>query len=255
MVWSDHVIAGILVIVLPLVGNWKFRRLQRDIAAGNPVARGRMYGKTATMQWSMLTLTVGHWFWRDRSAADLGLLIESGWRFWTGFAVCCVFSTLFVMQAKIIRGNVGAQRHVRKTTRNLAAIAPGDQRELRLFYGLSVTAGVCEEILYRGYMIWYIQQTLPLWLSLIVAAVFFGFGHAYQGMGGIAKTFAVGLVTGGLYVLMRTVWGVVLLHAVVDMTSGFVLHCVNHLDPDRTAEELGASYLVDPSLPSGVTKQ
>lgn len=256
MVWSDHAIAAVLVILLPLVGHWKYRRLQRAMASGNLEARSRMYVKTALTQWTVLAVTVGHWLLRDRQVEDLGLWFESTGRFWGGLAVCLVLSALFVVQAWVIRGSESAQRQVRKSTQNLAAIAPGNDRELRMFYGLSLTAGICEEILYRGYMIWYVQQTVPWWLAIVVAAVFFGCGHAYQGVSGVAKTFAVGLVTGGLFVIMGSVWGVALLHAVVDASSGFVLRLVTRVDGAAYHNDLGAGViLVDQTLPTSENPQ
>ena len=39
---------------------------------------------------------------------------------------------------------------------------PRDDRELRAFVGLSATAGIVEEIIYRGFLIWCLALLMPL---------------------------------------------------------------------------------------------
>ena len=58
---------------------------------------------------------------------------------------------------------------------------PHTSGELRSFVGVSVTAGVVEEIVYRGFVFWYLGQWMPLWAVVIVSSAAFGLGHSYQG--------------------------------------------------------------------------
>jgi membrane protease YdiL (CAAX protease family) len=52
----------------------------------------------------------------------------------------------------------------------------------------------------------------------------FGLGHAYQGAAGIVKTGIVGLLMAGAYVGTGSLLAPMLLHVVIDLTSGMVAY-------------------------------
>ncbi len=52
---------------------------------------------------------------------------------------------------------------------------------------------------------------------------FFGLGHAYQGIAGIAKTGLIGLVLALLTVFSGSLFIAIVLHTVVDLTSGRII--------------------------------
>jgi hypothetical protein len=45
------------------------------------------------------------------------------------------------------------------------------------------------EIIYRGFVTWYLGSFMPLWAAVIVSPVFFGLGHRYPGRAGDAEAF------------------------------------------------------------------
>jgi membrane protease YdiL (CAAX protease family) len=94
---------------------------------------------------------------------------------------------------------------------------PSDRRERRLWWGISVTAGVVEELLFRGFLIWYFAAMLPLAVAALVASISFGVGHAYQGVKGVVGTGGVGLLMSALYLLSGSLWLPMILHAAVDV--------------------------------------
>ena len=101
---------------------------------------------------------------------------------------------------------------LRATRRNLVSCLcgrRGDRSDLvRAFdsTALSITAGVVEEIVYRGFVLWYLANFMPLWAALLLSSVFFGLGHSYQGKSGALRTGLVGLVFAILYVMSGSIW-------------------------------------------------
>jgi membrane protease YdiL (CAAX protease family) len=85
---------------------------------------------------------------------------------------------------------------------------------------VSVTAGVCEEILYRGILMGVLTPVVGLWPAVGLSSVIFGLGHAYQGFPGIVKTTLVGFVLALLTVFSGSLLAAMILHAVIDLTSG-----------------------------------
>lgn len=89
---------------------------------------------------------------------------------------------------------------------------------------VSVAAGICEELVYRGYLqsqLWSLTKRLPLALAL--QSVIFGFGHIYQGWKPALVTAVYGLVFGLVAAWRRSVIPGAIAHAVVDILGGFRL--------------------------------
>jgi len=97
---------------------------------------------------------------------------------------------------------------------------PHTPTELRRFYGLSVTAGVCEELLYRGFLIAYLVHWFGLIPAAGISAVIFGLGHLYQGWRGVLTTGAVGAFLAAVYLLTGSLLASMVLHALMDVHSG-----------------------------------
>jgi hypothetical protein len=105
-------------------------------------------------------------------------------------------------------------------------LLPHTQSERRAFDAVSVTAGVCEEVFFRGYLIAYLMAVLgtPFWVAALLSSVVFGFAHAYQGPLGILRTAAAGGLFALLYGLTGSLWAPMAVHAVMDITSGRIAY-------------------------------
>jgi membrane protease YdiL (CAAX protease family) len=103
-------------------------------------------------------------------------------------------------------------------------ILPATVREARVFTGVAITAGICEEVLYRGYLLWYLQSLGLGRGAVVVAIVAFGLAHAYQGIRGIGGTGVTGAVAMGLYLLTGSLVAPIVLHATVDLANGLMMY-------------------------------
>ena len=111
-----------------------------------------------------------------------------------------------------------------KETELVYAVMPVTRGEKWLFVLLSLAAGVCEELVFRGFLPLFV---LPWFGHYLIAAlpvsVVFGILHAYQGPHGIARTALLGLLlaagagwTGSLLPSMAA-------HAALNLLIGLVL--------------------------------
>ncbi|MCL2404380.1 MAG: CPBP family intramembrane metalloprotease [Defluviitaleaceae bacterium] len=86
----------------------------------------------------------------------------------------------------------------------------------------AATAGVCEEIIYRGFLFFLIQSifsNIPTLLVLIVSSVIFGCVHVYQGASGIARTTVIGLIFGLLFLATDSLILPMFLHFLIDIAA------------------------------------
>ena len=101
----------------------------------------------------------------------------------------------------------------------LAFLLPQGPGERLTFVAVAFTAGICEEILYRGFLlhVFHADLHLPVRWAAAAAVAAFGIAHSYQGARGIAASTLLGALFMGLYLLTRSLIPCMLLHALVDL--------------------------------------
>jgi len=221
MIAADHLYFLLVALVHPVAGYFSFQRLLRRIAAGQRVNRPRLYGVTMVGHWLLLGIVLAIWMLADRSWATLGLGFDLDTDFAIGAILTALAVALFYGQLRgIAAADAGEIRRLHRQLGRVAAIVPHNRQELGRFYLLSLTAGVVEEVLWRGYLIWYLSAFMPLWLAGLLSAVGFGAAHAYQGIANLPRITAVGVAFVGLYLLSGSLWLPMVLHAAVDILQG-----------------------------------
>jgi membrane protease YdiL (CAAX protease family) len=106
----------------------------------------------------------------------------------------------------------------------LELILPKTTEERILWVFLSLTAGICEETAFRGYLITRIRmfgKTKSWVIPVILATLSFGSGHAYQGTGGFIIIGAYGAMFAILFLYTKTLWPCVIAHFFQDFSALF----------------------------------
>ena len=103
-------------------------------------------------------------------------------------------------------------------------LIPRTPREKRFFAGLSVVAGLGEEVAYRGYLL----STLELlglghWSAAVVSSAAFGLLHAYQGAAGIVRTGLTGLLLVLPVFATGSLIPSILAHACINLVAGLLI--------------------------------
>jgi membrane protease YdiL (CAAX protease family) len=86
---------------------------------------------------------------------------------------------------------------------------------------LAITAGICEEFLYRGFVMAVLARAgLAVWAAVAVSSIFFGLAHVYQGRAGFVSTLMVGVVFALARVACDSLMPVMVWHAGIDLVAG-----------------------------------
>lgn len=217
----DHAFFIVFALVHPIAGYVSFRRLMKRIDAGEHVDRANLYSFATIVQWFLFVMAIAIWFATGRPWAALGFGLATDAYFVLGAALTVTGIVLLLLQLRqVAASDVNELRKFRGQLGRLEVIIPRNGNELGRFYGLSVTAGVVEETLWRGFMIWYLSQVMPLWAAAVLSAIGFGVAHAYQGAGHLPRVTLVSAAFVGLYLLTGSVWLPMILHAAVDILQG-----------------------------------
>ena len=120
--------------------------------------------------------------------------------------------------------------HLKLPASTVAALAPADLGELLLFLVLSLSAGFCEELLFRGY---FQQQCTRLargrvWVGVAASSLLFGLAHLYEGAAGVISITIFGAMFSVLAIRRRSLRPGMIAHAWHDALSGLILFLLQH---------------------------
>jgi uncharacterized protein len=105
---------------------------------------------------------------------------------------------------------------------SLEGMHPRSALEMVLWIVMSLSAGVCEEAVFRGYL----QQQFSAWTDSASVGVFaqalcFGLVHVYQGWKNVAVIFVLGCIFGVSAVWRKGLRANMIAHALVDILSAY----------------------------------
>lgn len=228
----DHALTLALAVILPAYAAREVPRLAQRIAADPVNARTKEYIWSMAIWWGLTLALIAAWWWAARPIGHLGLrLPDSPSAWWWTLAIGGVGTVVLALQTYSLATSADAQAKVRKQLESqpgVRTILPATPREARAFCGVAITAGICEEVLYRGYLLWYLLSLWPGRLAIAAAAavLIFGVGHAYQGVRGIVHTAIAGGIGMAVYLLTGSLLAPILLHAALDLANGLSFYRV-----------------------------
>lgn len=109
----------------------------------------------------------------------------------------------------------------------LRVMLPVSGPEKRMWAATAVTAGICEELIFRGFLLQILTAlfpALPLAAALVAATLLFGAGHLYQGIGEAVKPLLIGLMFGVFYIAFGSILPCIALHALQDLEATWAVN-------------------------------
>nr|WP_321234145.1 CPBP family intramembrane glutamic endopeptidase [uncultured Psychroserpens sp.] len=93
-----------------------------------------------------------------------------------------------------------------------------------------ISAGLCEEIIYRGYLFHKLKSLLgetknKMIIVVLLSSLIFGLPHLYQGLSGAIQATLIGVLFGYIYIKNNyNLWLLVVIHASFDLFSIFLIY-------------------------------
>jgi uncharacterized protein len=214
-------VAGWLLIVWiavePALGAWNYRRLKRTLAR-RPDARPRFYRRTLAIQWAWTLVVAAYAAPRPSPWRALGLAVGPP-AFSSLLARSLVVAAPLLVLAALMAPFLSAsgRQQIAGALDPIRDLLPRGPVERRWFALVAISAGVCEELLYRGFFLWWLDERAGLWVAIVVSSFAFGFAHVYQGVRGIVGTSVLGALMALVYVGTGSLWPAIAFHALVDL--------------------------------------
>src|SRR5712692_5597213 len=219
MPWDIALIFFVLAVILPWRGRARMKKLLA-MPHVSSIERLVLYASTIAFQW----LAVGAVAWRawahGFTAQQLGLTMHDRASLIVASIVgAAAIATLQWLNLRRV-GKVPLER--RGPLQAVAErILPQSTVELLPYLALAITAGICEEFLYRGFaMAVLVHVGLQAWAVVLLSSVLFGLAHSYQGRSGIVMTLLIGLLLGASRIAYDSLVPAIFWHSAVDVVAG-----------------------------------
>jgi len=219
--WDAWLLTLLVGIVLPAFAFFLYRRLRAAPGDGASVRR-QIYGTVIVSEWLLVAGLAYVAHRHNLSITDLGQHLRHPHRLLgITLVLVAVFGILVFQNLRELKGTTpeALAKHLGKARKFI----PSGKVEILAWAAMALTAGICEELLFRGWMLPLFGSVLgSLWLGLLISSLLFGLAHAYQGPKGILTTGLVGLVLGLIYMGAGSLVPSQVLHALVNLVHGFI---------------------------------
>jgi membrane protease YdiL (CAAX protease family) len=209
-VFSWMFLAGLLVL-LPTAVIVQERQLRALRADGVTLERRQIYASAIVTHLVLLL-------------AALAAARESGATLFPSYAFSA--SHLFIGLAALAVGSLTFLDAVSSpASRDRSeAIAPQSRSQFAAFAGVALSAGIVEEIVYRGVLFALLAHFVGgWWIPALIAAIAFGLVHLFQGWRAAALAAGAGLLAQVIVGLTGTLLIAIAAHIVHDLVAGAVI--------------------------------
>jgi membrane protease YdiL (CAAX protease family) len=158
------------------------------VHAGAHPSRVRSYMLILLLEWLLFALVLGG-VWRSQTS--LRIVLGDRWRSAGQVLRDIAIAMGFWIVAAGLLWLFGMLLRIHENGAAMAAMLPHGGVELACWIALSITAGICEETIFRGYLQpQFMAMTRSAPAGILLSAVVFGAAHAYQG---VRMTILIGL--------------------------------------------------------------
>jgi len=219
MPWDIALIFLALGVILPWRGRARLKKLMAMPHVGT-MERLVLYASTIGFQWLAVAVVAWRAWSHGYTAEQLGLVIHDKAK--TLVASVVGAATIAILQWLNLRRMGRLPAKARGPMQAISErILPQSTIELLPFLALAITAGLCEEFLYRGFAMAVLSHLgLPAWAAVLISSIFFGLAHLYQGRGGFLSTLVIGTVFGTGRIAYNSLVPVIFWHSAVDLVAG-----------------------------------
>jgi membrane protease YdiL (CAAX protease family) len=219
MPWDIWLIFLVLGVILPWRGRLRVKKLLA-MPHVSTTERLALYASTIAFQWFAVAVVAWRAWAHGFTAAQLGLTVQDSTRILVASIVGT--ATIAALQWLNLRRVGSMPTEARGPLQALAErILPQSTVEMLPYLALAVTAGLCEEFLYRGFaMAVLLHVGLQAWAVVLLTSILFGLAHSYQGRGGIVMTLFIGLVLGTSRIAYNSLVPAIFWHSAVDVVAG-----------------------------------
>jgi membrane protease YdiL (CAAX protease family) len=214
-----QVLAAYTVLVEPFLRTNLYRNLKKQLTV-DPSARLVFYRTQVLWEWSWMVVLAVIMIPIPHPLLYLGLTIPNQF----GWIILFALLVGIVLSSYLIRRSPGATASMQRSMESSSILLPSMPAERNWFAATAVTAGICEELLYRGFLMSYLPSSFPMLarqflLISIISGIIYGLSRAYLGIRGITTTALTGFSFAIVYALSGSLVPAIVFHILAELRT------------------------------------
>ena len=221
MITADALYLALIAIALVVDHFVLWQTFLRRSQADPACARLWLWSAWMILLWILAAAGIALWLFKARAFESLRFIIPHGWQLWIAIVLILALTIHYARTALRI-ARIESGKRVKIANPDMARLSPRTQSEMAWWVALSLSAGFCEEFIFRGYLIWVFQGVIGWWGAAAISVVLFAIAHAYQGAKGILATGVLGFLFTLVVLISGSLWPAMALHALIDIGEGLI---------------------------------
>lgn len=213
----SYIILVILVgFIVPIYSMISGGENIRKALSESPELKKSMYVQSVIFQWIMVGLILLSLFYNGDELSSIGLgfldqpFLIAG-LFGGSFLSLWIFANFDIPTLNLEK--------FRQRYKDVMFLIPTNQKEHNWAVVLSFTAGICEEIIFRGFTFWQLTQFLPIIPSILIVNLLFALSHFATKMKNMLLAFTFGIFWSITFIWTGSLWLAMLMHIIIDLYS------------------------------------
>ena len=225
--WIDHIIFGIFGLLFPIHSMFSTQPKLAEMEEWEPDMKRMLYISNSISLLVMALIVLAAWYFTDRTWSQIGLQMPTFTEWIWPFILFITFNLLYILDAwqelRTPKARSKAHAHWKKHTPFL----PENAKETIQFIPLAFSAGINEEIVFRGFFINYFLllfagHEYQYVLALAIPSMPFAVVHYYQVWKAVLKIGVLSIFFGLLYLTTKSLLIPILLHVFIDLIGGVI---------------------------------
>lgn len=223
------------LIYEPIVGYSDFKKFKVDVR-GNQNARLKFYKSSIIGLWIPTVFILLLVIFTELTLKDIGLSVPkintdtlgplvtySVFAVASLYLIGILYYSIGYQFSDKIRAKLAQAKQKEWDNVSFSEILPVTNREKKIWNYVSLTAGITEEIIYRGFLIFalaYLFSDFSIWVVIFFSSLLFGLAHIYQGFTtGVLRTTVFGVVFSIFYIGIGSILPLIVIHFLIDYVA------------------------------------
>lgn len=221
---SLEILLFVYLITLPLYNKLCGNRT-KHLVLTNKLSKIQCYQQTIVYLWLPTLLLLGVLAFDDLSFPMFKLAFGFTTAQLIALSILACLFLYMLISARSVAADHQKKQLVMQQMNDFQWLLPTEKKQLNWYlWGVSLSAGICEELLFRFFLLGFLTLHLSVPMAILVSVIVFGLCHSYQGWQNVIKTAITGLILTFVFLWTDSLIIAMLLHFAIDAYAGIIFY-------------------------------